>query len=94
MHFGALRVVDEASRQLTLRNVGRYDVAYRLTVGSQVQTQGGRLPQGTHAMQAHCSSLRVWPHADQSKRAAAAISPNTPLRLFQRLWTLCQLKAP
>lgn len=45
-HFGALRVVDEAARHITLRNVGRYDVAFRFAIGSQVRVckrQGGFL---------------------------------------------------
>lgn len=32
--FGALRVVDDASRQLTLRNSGKYEVGFKFEIGS------------------------------------------------------------
>jgi hypothetical protein len=35
VHFGALRVVDDAAHTVVLRNTGRYDVAFRFAVASQ-----------------------------------------------------------
>lgn len=35
MHFGALRVIDDAARMLSLRNGGRYEFAYRVVIASQ-----------------------------------------------------------
>lgn len=34
VHFGSLRVVDDAARTLTLRNAGRYEFAYRFAISS------------------------------------------------------------
>ena len=45
VHFGALRVVDDAARQLTLRNTGRYEVAYRFAISGQ-----GMLMKFQHSM--------------------------------------------
>ncbi len=35
VHFGALRVVDDATRSLVLKNGGRYDAAFKFAVASQ-----------------------------------------------------------
>jgi hydrocephalus-inducing protein len=35
VHFGTLRVVDDASWPLAVRNTGRYEVAFRFAIASQ-----------------------------------------------------------
>jgi len=51
VHFGALRVVDDAARALTLRNTGRYDVAFRFIVASQLVADLVGITPGEGALQ-------------------------------------------